>query len=341
MAIKVILPERANRPAFIRRFEAEAQLVARLEHPYIVPLYDYWRDPQGAYLVMRYLRGGSLNQLLEPGPVSSERAAIILDQISAALHVAHRNKVVHRDIKPDNILLDEDENTYLSDFGIAKSLDVDSQSEPNAAGTLRYMSPEQIQGHKVSPQSDIYSLGILLYEMLAGEHPFKDSSVSDLIINHIRNPLPDIRDLLPKLPSEVNDVIRLATAKEAARRFADVREMTRAFRDTLTTGQISLAPVADDATTIASVELANPYKGLQAFQEADADDFYGREALTERLLDRLREAHEFSRFLAVVGPSGSGKSSVVKAGLIPALRRGDIPGSDTWYIVDMLPSDRP
>ncbi|NDJ34136.1 MAG: serine/threonine protein kinase, partial [Chloroflexi bacterium] len=106
VAVKVILPEYANQPAFIRRFEAEAQLVARLEHPFIVPLYDYWRDPSGAYLVMRYLRGGSLQQSLTIGPWSLPDAARLLDQISAALMTAHRSRVVHRDLKPENILLD-------------------------------------------------------------------------------------------------------------------------------------------------------------------------------------------------------------------------------------------
>lgn len=122
VAIKIILPHFAGHPDFIRRFEVEAQLVARLEHPYIIPLYDYWRDPDGAYLVMRWLRGGSLRESLQSGPFALEAAAGVLDQIAAALAAAHRSSVVHRDIKPANILLDEDSNAYLADFGIAKDL---------------------------------------------------------------------------------------------------------------------------------------------------------------------------------------------------------------------------
>ena len=121
VAMKVILPGLASRPDFIRRFETEAQLIARLEHPYIVPLYDFWRDPDGAYLVMRWLRGGSLYDLLhQQGALTVEETVQMLTQLTQALHTAHRNQIIHRDIKPGNILLDEDGNAYLADFGIAK-----------------------------------------------------------------------------------------------------------------------------------------------------------------------------------------------------------------------------
>ncbi len=122
VAMKIILPEYANHPEFIRRFEFEAQLVARLEHLHIVALYDYWRDPQGAYLVMRWLRGGSLRGMLKQGPIEIKTAVQIVDQIASALNAAHRRDVVHRDIKPDNILFDDEENAYLADFGIAKDV---------------------------------------------------------------------------------------------------------------------------------------------------------------------------------------------------------------------------
>jgi serine/threonine protein kinase/DNA-binding XRE family transcriptional regulator len=120
VAVKIILPQYANRPEFIRRFESEAQLVARLEHPHIVPLYDYWREPNVAYLIMRLLRGGSLEARLNHGPLTDETIALLMEQLCAALHAAHRAGVIHRDIKPANILLDDDGNAYLADFGIAK-----------------------------------------------------------------------------------------------------------------------------------------------------------------------------------------------------------------------------
>jgi len=122
VAIKIILPQYADHPDFIRRFEAEAQLVARLEHPYIVPLYDYWREPSVAYLVMRLMRGGSLQAKLTNGPLPTEIALRVMQQIGDALHSAHRAGVIHRDLKPANILMDEDDNAYLADFGFAKNL---------------------------------------------------------------------------------------------------------------------------------------------------------------------------------------------------------------------------
>src|SRR5512147_988546 len=133
VAIKFILPGFSNQADFIRRFETEAQLVARLEHPHITPLYDYWRDPDGAYLVMRWLRGGSLREALQNSPFDLRSAALLLDQIASALSVAHRNNIIHRDIKPGNILLDEDGNAYLTDFGIAKDLNLGgNNTQPDA-----------------------------------------------------------------------------------------------------------------------------------------------------------------------------------------------------------------
>ena len=124
VAIKVILPEHAGKPEFAQRFENEARLVAQLEHPYIIPLHDYWHDDDGAFLVMRWLRGGSLRDALkQDGAWSPEQTAHLLDQIAAALAVAHKAGIVHRDLKPDNILLDEHGNAFLTDFGIAKDME--------------------------------------------------------------------------------------------------------------------------------------------------------------------------------------------------------------------------
>src|SRR5215813_8018733 len=176
VAVKVILPQHANQPDFIRRFEVEAQLIARLEHPHIVPLYDYWRDPDGAYLVMRWLNT-SLRSAIQNGPWSVESAARLLDQMSAALTVAHRDGIIHRDIKPDNILLDEDENAYLADFGIAKDLAVGNTTEEGAmVGSPAYITPEQIKGELVTPRADIYSLGLVMYEILVNEKAYPDAT---------------------------------------------------------------------------------------------------------------------------------------------------------------------
>ncbi len=349
VAVKIILPQFANHPDFIRRFETEAQLVARLEHPHIVPLYDYWREPNVAYLVMRLLRAGSLGDRLKAGPVSLSAVKQILNQIGAALHAAHRFGVIHRDLKPENILLDEDENAYLADFGIAKNLGDPTLQGVTQTGALigspGYVSPEQIRAEPILPQADIYALGILLFELLTGVQPFPGPTPIDLIMQHLNEPLPSLQSHNSDLPATLDPVIRRATAKEPAERHPDVPTLLAEF-------QTAAGYASSDLQTATSIEnlvgdeidaatIENPFKGLRAFHEADADDFYGRDTLIQALLGRLAEEHDVCRFLAVVGPSGSGKSSVVKAGLVPALRRGGLPGSEDWFVIDFMPGAHP
>ena len=415
VAVKVILPGLANQPDFIRRFEAEAQLIARLEHHFIVPLYDYWRDPNGAYLVMRYLRGGSLHDhIRNQGALSIEDAFKMFSEVAQGLHVAHRNQVIHRDIKPGNVLLDEDGTGFLADFGIAKDHTTSQNiTEPDSfIGSPEYLAPEQARSEPVTPQTDIYSLGVVLYEMLTGEHPFPNLEKIGVIFKHLNEPLPDITTLDDRICDDVNDVVQKATAKDPKQRFSDVIEMMEALRQAaqLDTVSTPTSPVElltpreqeviqliidgktnreiadllvltegtirtyitriyrklnvrsrvqaiarlrdlnfviqkpDTSISISTGHLPepdNPYKGLRAFNAADAQDFFGREKLTQKLLSRLHDNTEHHRFLSVVGPSGSGKSSVVKAGLIPALWRGDLPDSENWYIVDLVPGSRP
>lgn len=192
VVIKKILPKYANQPEFIRRFEAEAKLVAQLDHLHIAPLYDYWRDPSGAYLVMRFLRGGTLrDSVKEKGPWSPRSTVRLLNQIGAALTVAHRRNVVHRDIKPANILLDDDDNAYLTDFGIAMEMADDDASDsgsgPQAVtGSAGYISPEQINLETLTPRADIYSMALVIYEALTGHHPFPDAkSAIALFLKHV------------------------------------------------------------------------------------------------------------------------------------------------------------
>lgn len=348
VAIKIILPAHANQPDFIRRFETEAQLVAQLEHLHIVPLYDFWREPDGAYLVMRLMKGGSLERLLDRGPLELSQTVRIVEQIGSALAAAHRQGVIHRDLKPGNILLDEEGNAYLSDFGIAKASTLDEPAQITATGVIvgtpAYISPEQLQSQALTPQADIYSLGVLLFEMLTGQYPFKGSSTGDLILKHLTTPLPPLREVRPDLPAELDRVIQCATAKEPAARYADVLSLVADLRRVLAP-EAAVLPVAPPPELPLAV--TNPYKGLRAFQEADALDFFGREELTEQLLARLCDSpapdrpEEGGRFLAVVGPSGSGKSSLVRAGLLPALRKGALPGSERWFVVEMLPGSHP
>jgi DNA-binding SARP family transcriptional activator len=223
VAIKAVHPELANHPDFVRRFDHEAQIVARLEHPHVVPLYDYWREPDAAYLVMRFLRGGSVEGLLEAGPLEPSRVMSITQQIASALAAAHRQGVVHRDVKPGNVLLDEEGNAYLTDFGVA----LDAGSPERSSGTMMrgtpaYLSPEQIRLEPASPRSDVYALGIVVFEMLTGEHPFPESSLTALLDHHVHDTIPSVVTLRPGLPADVDAVIGRATAKDPGDRFDDV-----------------------------------------------------------------------------------------------------------------------
>jgi WD40 repeat protein/DNA-binding SARP family transcriptional activator len=314
VAVKVIRPELVNEPSFVRGFEAEAQLVAQLEHPHLVPLHDYWRDPEGAYLVMRWLRGGSLQQALERGPWNLEPASRLLTQVASGLGYAHRQGVVHRDVKPANVLLDEDGNAYLSDFGIAARLvDADAGTRPPTSSPA-YVPPEELAGRPLTLRSDIYGLGLLTFELLAGQRPPMDGA------------LPSLHALRPELAPALDDLVARATASDPNERYESADHFVAAFAAAVG------APIAETYTPT-----ENPYKGLQAFGEADAGDFHGRAALVDELVRAVGDR----RLVAVVGPSGIGKSSVVKAGLVPALRGGALEGSERWLLTDMFPGSYP
>ncbi|MCU0514581.1 MAG: protein kinase [Anaerolineae bacterium] len=350
VAIKVILPEHANHPEFILRFETEAQLVARLEHPHIVPLYDYWREPNTAVLVMRYLRGGSLRQAVSDatGGWGLRQTTAMLAQISSALMFAHASGVVHRDLKTDNILLDESGNCYLGDFGIAKVLGGNLNLTRDAIlGTPAYLAPEQIRGEEVTARSDIYALGIVAFEVLTGVKPFFDVTPATILFKQLHDNLPDVTDLRPDVPPALNVILQRATAKEPDVRYDTAVDFALDFQRAVQEAMGSTGLLSRESLTITTDRddllpgSKNPYKGLRAFQQADAADFFGRGALVERLLKRLQETGDGANFLAVVGPSGSGKSSVVKAGLLPAIQGGRLDETLHWYLVDIIPGTHP
>jgi WD40 repeat protein len=337
VAIKVILPHYTHHENYIRLFEAEAHRVARLEHPHIVPLYRYWRDETGAYLVMRWMSGGSLIRALSNGLLPLSVVARYFAQLTNALAYAHHHGVIHRDIKPANILRDQNGNIYLSDFGIAQ----DFSNDPVEGYSIGYAPPEQIAGGaRATPQTDIYSLGAVLFEMLTGT-PVTNTTV---LLQQSGN-APSIRAIRSDLPHSLDIAVQRALVPDPTLRYPDVAsfaaEVRAAMHEALSATDMSIAAVHAVVQPLDLPDLPNPYKGLRAFTEADTADFFGREALTRRLVLRLSEGGPDARFLAVVGPSGSGKSSVVHAGLIPALRRGTIPGADAWIIATLTPGAQP
>ncbi|MEM9746677.1 MAG: protein kinase, partial [Actinomycetota bacterium] len=339
VAIKQIRPELATQPDFIRRFEAEAHLVARIEHPHIVPLIDFWRDPDSAYLVMRWLRGGTLEQRLDDGPIAVAEVARLATQLCGALSAAHRHGVVHRDVKSGNIMFDEAGNAFLTDFGIA--LEAQRSAGPDAAfstGSPAYSSPEQLRRQQLGPHSDIFSLGVVLFECLAGSLPFAgSSSVAELVERQLTEPFPPLDRFRDDVPDHVAAAIARATAKDPADRFASTDDLLRAVEGADLHDDVGARLVAAGA----EVDLDNPYKGLRAFDDGDADDFFGRRILIDHLVARLSGTGVASRCVAIVGPSGSGKSSVVRAGLVPALRADAVAGSDRWFVTTMVPGDDP
>ena len=222
VALKAIRPELANQPEFVRRFEAEAQLVAALEHPNIVSLYDFWRDPEGAYLVMPYLRGGNLAGVLTQGPLDPPQVLDLVTAVGAALGHAHRRGVVHRDVTPHNVLLDEDGNPYLADFGMAALLGGDG---PPVTSSPAYMSPEASTGQKAVIQSDVYSLGVLVHASLTGRVPV------------VGEALPPVSELRHDLSRAVDDVIACATAPDYVHRYGDVQDFVDALAHAVGVGR--------------------------------------------------------------------------------------------------------
>ena len=336
VAIKQIRAELASQPDFIRRFEAEAHLVARIEHPHIVPLIDFWRDPDSAYLVMRWLSGGTLERLLDDGPLTVEQTMDVARQIGGALTAAHAHGVVHRDVKPANILRDEAGNAFLTDFGIA--LEVAESNGPEDAlspGSPAYASPEQIRQQRLGPGADVFSLGAVLFECLAGALPFERGTDAELIDQQLRRPYPSLSEFRSDVPQAMALAIATATEKSVEDRYGSMTDFLAALASPAWTPHSASVTIRPDD------DLTNPYKGLRTFDDADTDHFFGRDSLTAELSERLAGASIGSRCVILVGPSGSGKSSVVRAGLIPALRAGTAPGSSDWFATTMQPGSDP
>lgn len=219
---------------FPQRFANEAAFIAGLEHPHILPVYAYGIYGNYAYLAMRLLRGGTLKDLMQPDkPLPLPQAVNLFDQVAKGLAHAHSKGIIHRDLKPANILLDEQHYAYLSDFGLAKLADSDQQltQSENILGTLTYMSPEHLRGERLDHRADIYSMGVVLYHMVAGRVPFRSEEGEDsvaLIYKHLEQPPPPPTKFNPDIPDDLEDVILKALNKEPEDRYSSVGEMAHA-----------------------------------------------------------------------------------------------------------------
>lgn len=231
VAIKILPVALTHDPQFRVRFEREAKTIGLLEHPAIVPVYDFGEDEGTPYIVMRLMNGGSLSERLEKGPITIQEAESIISRIGQALDVAHSKGIVHRDLKPGNILFDQYGNAFLSDFGIARIAEGGSNlTGSQIIGTPAYMSPEQIQGdHQIDGRSDIYALGIILFHMLTKEMPFKADTPAKLMMAHVLDPVPAISRIRPGLPEGLDKVIEKAMQKDPDDRYSTGAQLAMDF----------------------------------------------------------------------------------------------------------------
>ncbi len=248
VAIKVLPRQLAESPEFHGRFQQEARTLAKLEHPHILPVHDFGESEDGiSYLVMRYLEAGTLKDRLHAGPLTLTEIDTLFSQLADALGYAHEQGVIHRDLKPSNAMLDTRGSLFLTDFGIAKLLEGSSQFTSTGAmmGTPAYMSPEQARGDKVDQRTDLYSLGIILYEMVTRRLPFEAETPLAVVLKQLNEPLPLPSLVFPDIHPAVERVILKALAKDAADRFASVAEFMTAWKQAVRETAGTPSPTAE------------------------------------------------------------------------------------------------
>lgn len=237
VAIKVMSPALAANAIFRERFEREAQASANLHHPNILTVYDYGEQDGQLYLVVDYVPGGTLRRWLK-GAVPWQEAAKIVVQVAEALDYAHNQGVIHRDVKPNNILMTRDGRPLLADFGLVKPIQSERRLTASGVmlGTPDYMAPEQAQGLALDGRADIYALGVMLFEMLTGQHPYTGETPMSVVVKHLTEPMPRPSAINPAVPTALDDIVARATAKMPNERFQRAGEMACALRTVLTSG---------------------------------------------------------------------------------------------------------
>lgn len=227
VAIKILRADLSTDAISILRFEREAQAAAALSHPNIVEIYDVGDYKGHHYIVMEYVEGKTLKQVIRSrGPLVNEEAIDIMKQLCSAVAEAHARGIIHRDIKPQNVIVKADGSVKILDFGIATAKgSMQLTQANNVMGSVHYLAPELAKGEAASPQSDIYALGIVLYEMLSGDVPFKADQAVQIALKHMREPMPDIRQMNSSVPQSIANIITRATAKDPSERYRSAREM--------------------------------------------------------------------------------------------------------------------
>ena len=382
VALKLLASSLAEDEAFRDRFLRESELAASIDHPNIVPIYEAGTTGDLLFIAMRYVEGRDLKDRLHRSRLDPPDAIGILSQVASALDAAHARGLVHRDVKPSNVLLDTgarpdgSDHVYLADFGLTTRVSEEAGlgDDGHLMGTIDYVAPEQIGGEEIDGRADVYSLGCVLYECLVGQPPFRSDSDLAVVFAHLETEPPPPSVVRPELSVALDAVIARALAKDPAERYPSCRELVRAalavaadeasrlladVASRAAAGRSDLSDVeAELAGKVSDLQLVReqaralsgpatpaavaaegicPFKGLASFEPVDADYFFGRERLVAELVARLVGAGS----LGIVGPSGSGKSSVLRAGLLPALAGGVLPGSESWRRLLLRPGGRP
>ena len=250
VALKVLPDHLTNDATFLRRFQQEAKVIANLQHPHILSVHDFGEEDGVTYLVMPLMSGGTLTDLIQAKSITMKDVRRIMTQVGSALVYAHERGLIHRDIKPGNILIDDTGNCQLSDFGLVKELEGDSQLTESGAiiGTPTYMSPEQGMGKVLDRRADIYSLGVILYELVTGEVPFTGDSPVGVVVKHIHDPLPAPQTVNPALSDSLVTVVEKTLSKEPDDRYATAGDFVGAIQDAIPeSGVMPAVPV--QATT--------------------------------------------------------------------------------------------
>lgn len=227
VAVKVLRGDLANDEKFVRRFQREALSASSLTHPNIVEVYDVGEDNGQYYIVMEYVEGKNLKDLIKKrGKLTISEVIDIMLQITDGMSVAHDSYIIHRDIKPQNIMILENGLVKIMDFGIAMAMNSTQLTQTNSVmGSVHYLPPEQANGKGATLQSDIYSMGIVMYELLTGSLPYRGDNAVEIALKHLKEPLPSIREKLPNIPQSIENIIIKATAKNPKNRYSDAREM--------------------------------------------------------------------------------------------------------------------